>query len=338
MDEILSFGGPGKLKLADALKKAKSKKKRDVKPKSSKWSSSGLSDSDDEDYGGSRCRRKRRNSEKMSAADRFRQKAAVLEQCVQDTPPAKQQEEGCDSGEEKEVKVVSPPSPLPSPPPLVLYTDAQSKQSKTLLKADQLLMELTQPQPLSELLVEQNSGLEDSLVATPSSLPLTLRVRCRGKIHRFAVNKDDPLVLLCAELGKELGVKGEQILLSHRTVTLSTTASPASLGLSTVDIIDAIVVLEEQLVNANGGTDGATLSLGSGDTVSLKVQSSKKTATYSIAKTDALSKVMTAFAAVLEVPVSRIKFTFDGDPISPGHTATDLDLENDDIIDARLII
>ena len=49
--------------------------------------------------------------------------------------------------------------------------------------------------------------------------------------------QDDPLVLLCAELGKELGVKGEQILLSHRTVTLSTTASPASLGLSTVDII-----------------------------------------------------------------------------------------------------
>jgi hypothetical protein len=271
----------------------------------------------------------------MSAADRFRQKAAALEQCVQDTPPAKQREEGCDSGEEKEVKVVSPPSPLPSPPPLVLYNDAQSKQSKTLLKADQLLMELTQPQPLSELLVEQGSGLEDSLVATPSSLPLTLRVRCRGKIHRFAVNKDDPLVLLCAELGKELGVKGDQILLSHRTVTLSTTASPASLGLSTVDIIDAIVVLEGQLVN--GGTDGATLSLGSGDTVSLKVQSSKKTATYSIAKTHALSKVMTAFAAVLEVPVSRIKFTFDGDPISPDHTPTDLDLENDDIIDARLI-
>ena len=49
-----------------------------------------------------------------------------------------------------------------------------------------------------------------------------------------------------------------------------------------VVVSDAIVVLEGQLVN--GGTDGATLSLGSGDTVSLKVQSSKKTATYSIAK------------------------------------------------------
>ena len=60
------------------------------------------------------------------------------------------------------------------------YTDVLS--CVTCRKADQLLMELTQPQPLSEL-------LEDSLVATPSSLPLTLRVRCRGKIHRFAVNK-----------------------------------------------------------------------------------------------------------------------------------------------------
>ena len=52
------------------------------------------------------------------------------------------------------------------------YTDVLS--CVTCRKADQLLMELTQPQPLSELLVEQNSGLEDSLVATPSSLPLAL--------------------------------------------------------------------------------------------------------------------------------------------------------------------
>ena len=44
-------------------------------------------------------------------------------------------------------------------------------------------------------------------------------------------------MLLCTDLGKELGVKGEQILLSHSTATLSTAASPATLGLSTADII-----------------------------------------------------------------------------------------------------
>ena len=86
------------------------------------------------------------------------------------------------------------------------YTDILS--CVTCRKADQLLMELTQPQPLSELLVEQNSGLEDSLVATPSSLPLTLRVRCRGKIHRFAVNKvpNEGWVLGSKTLDTETGI------------------------------------------------------------------------------------------------------------------------------------
>ena len=46
-DEILSFGGPGKLNLAAALKGAKDRKKEEVKPKSAKWSSSTHSDSDE---------------------------------------------------------------------------------------------------------------------------------------------------------------------------------------------------------------------------------------------------------------------------------------------------
>ena len=46
---------------------------------------------------------------------------------------------------------------------------------------------------------------------------------------------------------------------------------------------DAIVVLEDQLVNGGAG-DSSTLSLESEDTISLKVQSSKKTATFFIAK------------------------------------------------------
>ena len=45
---------------------------------------------------------------------------------------------------------------------------------------------------------------------------------------------------------------------------------------------------------------------------------------------------MTAFAAMLEVPVSRLQFTFDGDPLSADQTPHDLEMDNDDIIDARL--
>lgn len=56
-----------------------------------------------------------------------------------------------------------------------------------------------------------------------------------------------------------------------------------------------------------------------------------------MSQTDTLGKVMTAFAAVLEVPVGQLQFTFDGDPVSPEQTPSDLDMDHDDIIDARLL-
>lgn len=52
---------------------------------------------------------------------------------------------------------------------------------------------------------------------------------------------------------------------------------------------------------------------------------------------DPLGKAMTAFAAALDVPVNRLQFTFDGDPISPKQTPNDLEMDHDDIVDARLL-
>lgn len=46
---------------------------------------------------------------------------------------------------------------------------------------------------------------------------------------------------------------------------------------------------------------------------------------------------MTAFAEALELPLSKLRFTFDGDPVAPHQTAEDLDMENDDVIDAGAI-
>lgn len=54
-------------------------------------------------------------------------------------------------------------------------------------------------------------------------------------------------------------------------------------------------------------------------------------------QSDPLQKAMTAFATALDVPISKVKFTFDGDDISPSQTAEDLDLENDYVIDARVL-
>ncbi len=48
---------------------------------------------------------------------------------------------------------------------------------------------------------------------------------------------------------------------------------------------------------------------------------------------DPLQKILTAFASKLDVSISKLKFSFDGDDINPSQTAQDLDMENDDCID-----
>ena len=63
-------------------------------------------------------------------------------------------------------------------------------------------------------------------------------IRVCTHIHTHPLTcQADPLVLICTDLGKELGVKGEQILLSHRMSTLDPASSPATLSLSTADIL-----------------------------------------------------------------------------------------------------
>lgn len=104
MDEILTFGTGGKLNLAEALKQSQVKKE-EKRPKSKKWSSSTQSDSGSCDEGEctswlgclvnisctddrktvQKRRRKRRRGDQGSVAARLKQRAAALEQALDDT-------------------------------------------------------------------------------------------------------------------------------------------------------------------------------------------------------------------------------------------------------------
>ncbi len=46
---------------------------------------------------------------------------------------------------------------------------------------------------------------------------------------------------------------------------------------------------------------------------------------------------MDAFAQTLDLPVRKVKFTFDGDQVKPSSSPQDLDMESDDVIDARIV-
>ena len=58
---------------------------------------------------------------------------------------------------------------------------------------------------------------------------------------------------------------------------------------------------------------------------------------FLFSQTDPLQKAMTAFAAALDLSLSQLRFSFDGDPIGPNQTAADLDMDDGDVIDARAI-
>ena len=57
---------------------------------------------------------------------------------------------------------------------------------------------------------------------------------------------------------------------------------------------------------------------------------------YVLTQDDPLGKIMDLFASKLGVPVDRIKFSFDGDPVNAKQTADDLGLDDEDAIDARV--
>lgn len=56
---------------------------------------------------------------------------------------------------------------------------------------------------------------------------------------------------------------------------------------------------------------------------------------YLFLQTDPLRKVMVAFAAKLNSPLDKLKFTFDGAVVEEHHTPENLDMEDDDCIDAE---
>lgn len=57
---------------------------------------------------------------------------------------------------------------------------------------------------------------------------------------------------------------------------------------------------------------------------------------FKLSKTTPLSKLMTAYCSRQGVEITSIRFLFDGQRIMQENTPNDLDMENEDVIDAVL--
>lgn len=67
----------------------------------------------------------------------------------------------------------------------------------------------------------------------------------------------------------------------------------------------------------------------------IKVQLQNKIHKFKINKDDKFLKLFTGFSKAVNKPLESLKFTFDGEEISPNTTPNDLDFEDDFLVDAK---
>lgn len=342
--DILNFGHTRKISFKEALRDVKASRPNFTvsSPPESSSISSDFSDEDEGRYG----RNRKLGGRAGSLASRLmhnRLEPAVISSDSED------EDSFLLPGEKKKVKkrAVSPessespsfsPSPEPSPPMTSSSfsdTPTDRKSKRVLNKASNALNQLicsTYSTPGSEY----SSDLNESLIGSASKERITIRVRYRGNIRKYTISKGDPLSVVCSLLASELKADSSKFLLSHKTSTLSLTDSPLSLGLTTADIIDAIQ-MSESLHSACSEAGGPRNLRSGGSNIKIKIQTSKRSINYSIARTDPLKKAMEAFAKEMHVLAKQMSFSFDGDPIAPTQTAEDFDMEDGDCIDARIL-
>lgn len=222
----------------------------------------------------------------------------------------------------------------PPSPPLHLEPKPITFISK-LSRADEALNQLKSRKP------QENQLDSLSLITTPpydSTLTgddeFILRVRCRGKIHKYPVQSSDIWARICHNLAAEMKCSPEQVLLSHRTVTMDPFHTLGESGITVGDIVDAVIVEETIKQSLDNSLE---LSTAKGNTsVAVTFRTINKTAAYKLDKFEPLLKGMKAFAASLGIALSKLHFTFDGEPLDAEQTAGDLDLQDDDVIDVRV--
>lgn len=224
-------------------------------------------------------------------------------------------------------------SDSPSPP---LLPTLKLATSTKLSRADEALNRLKSRKP-PEACFDGVISLS-SITSPPCDSTVhdefVLRVRCRGKIHKYSVRSTDIWAQICHNMATELACSPKQILLSHRTVTMDAFHTLEDAGITVGDIVDAVIVEKIVKQPLDNNLDH---SQENNTSITVTFRTVNKNVTYRLAKCEALLKGMKAFSASLGVPLSKLHFTFDGEPLDAEQTATDLDLQDDDVIDVRVV-
>jgi len=240
--------------------------------------------------------------------------------------------------------------PLPYVPPTVSETTLQNCPElidtfKTVRESQQLLNELRNSKNSIRSNTEHNNFAHR--VEEQDTVVLHLRNKRENKIFKFKIFTTDPLKKLVEYYSKnsQPPLALDRLILKYDGITLPFDKTPQDYGMQDKDELDIVVAalpisviqdIDEPTVASYPITHSITSPPEYiGEEVKLKISTkTKEHAKFKFGKAEPLKKLFDAYCQQQKVNPKSVKFTFDGTVILPEQTPTDLDMEDEDLIDA----
>jgi len=228
----------------------------------------------------------------------------------------------------KKRKVVPDVSLLsPSPPPPIAVISKAKKPTRKTRKierdAQRLAVLKSQLNSLNNESIHNENDDELFLVEEFSrASTLKLKIRVHGVVEKYDVNKTDPLMNLITAIAKKENVDTGRVTLNWGNKSIDPDETAMKLGLTIADILECFIhdnIAEKE------------------NTISIKVQSAKKSEKYEVKMSEAVEEILKDFCQKNNGDFLKVRFSFDGERISDfKKTFSELDVIDGDVIDADL--
>ncbi|XP_077288830.1 DNA repair protein Rad60 isoform X2 [Arctopsyche grandis] len=208
----------------------------------------------------------------------------------------------------------------------------------------------TQSKEKDDLIDLDSSGIDHSLNENNSDAEseneeLSIKVHWRSKeYHRFKIRKYQKLTSIFEFFAKLEEVAIDNLLLTLGDRVLRPVDTPASIEYNICHFIEGGIVphsvthiAEQSAKKYDAPSDALAAAMHKKLVIKLRSKEMKNAFEVMIGKNQKLSVAMVKFSEEIEVPLSRLKFYFDGDLVDSESTPVSLDLEGGECLDVHVV-
>lgn len=162
----------------------------------------------------------------------------------------------------------------------------------------------------------------DSTPNPHSPREVTLKLRCRGEVHRMPLRVTSPLQTVVDQLGEKINIDPSRIVLLRNDSEISLQDTPESGNIGVADILDCLITPDASVEDLK-------------DDIRLKVRGMAKYSVQiiTIGKDEPMKRLMDDYRDRFGLRSRAVRFVFDGETLPESATAEQLGIETDDVID-----